>query len=314
MITNIIVDNPAPNVSFTAPSAGQYVNAASPDPKTLAATATDVGSGVAGVEFFSCSNTSADCAAGSWTSLGAPTRARRTTARWHDPGRRQPRAQGRRDRQRRPHDRRDVLDVTVDRTAPNTTILTKPANPSNLPTPQFTFSSNETASTFECKLDTGSLGLCASPDTLATLADGPHTYSVRATDPPTTPTRLRDVDVARRPDRTDRRRSPTRAPTSAARSRSTAPRPTRAARTRPASPASTTSSRPTAHPWVSTPAAWDTVGPPAVDDGIYEVRIVVTDNAGNVFTSPAITGIRVTTPSRPRQSTIRARTSAVPRT
>src|SRR5207247_2159537 len=45
--------------------------------------------------------------------------------------------------------------------------------------------------------------------------------------------------------------------------------------------------------WVTTPPTWDTVGPPAVDDGVYELQLVVTDNAGNVFTTPAITNVRV---------------------
>ena len=44
---------------------------------------------------------------------------------------------------------------TVDLTAPNTTIGSTPADPSNNTTPSFTFSSNEAGSTFECRLDGG---------------------------------------------------------------------------------------------------------------------------------------------------------------
>ena len=42
--------------------------------------------------------------------------------------------------------------------------------------------------------------------------------------------------------------------------------------------------------WTATAASWNTAsGPDAVTDGGYDVRVRTTDNAGNVFTSPAIT-------------------------
>ena len=42
--------------------------------------------------------------------------------------------------------------------------------------------------------------------------------------------------------------------------------------------------------WTDTAASWNTAsGPDAVADGGYDVRVRTTDNAGNVFTSPAIT-------------------------
>src|SRR5207247_4269431 len=74
-----------------------------------------------------------------------------------------------------------IRNVDVDRTAPNTTILTKPADPSN-GTPSFTFSSSETGSTFECSIDGGSFAPCASPHTLPSLSDNAHTFDGRATD------------------------------------------------------------------------------------------------------------------------------------
>jgi hypothetical protein len=48
-------------------------------------------------------------------------------------------------------------------------------------TPDFAFSSNQAGSTFECMVDTGSWQPCTSPTTLATLTEGSHTFSVRAT-------------------------------------------------------------------------------------------------------------------------------------
>jgi hypothetical protein len=52
-------------------------------------------------------------------------------------------------------------------------------------TPTFQFSSNEPGSTFQCKFDAKPFAGCASPYTSKTLlANGPHTFSVRAIDAP----------------------------------------------------------------------------------------------------------------------------------
>jgi Ca2+-binding RTX toxin-like protein len=65
---------------------------------------------------------------------------------------------------------------------PTTTVTGGPSAGTNDPTPTFTFSSANPSASFECKLDSGSFAPCASPKTTPHLADGPHTFSVRARD------------------------------------------------------------------------------------------------------------------------------------
>ncbi len=68
-----------------------------------------------------------------------------------------------------------------DTTPPDTTITSGPSNPSNQANVTFTFSSTETGSTFQCSLDGAAFTSCTSPRTV-TVANGPHTFQVFATD------------------------------------------------------------------------------------------------------------------------------------
>ena len=75
---------------------------------------------------------------------------------------------------------------TVDTTAPKTTIDSGPTGTTPDTTPTYTFHSDESGSTFQCRIDNAPFGACSGPGshTPATpLADGPHTFSVRAIDP-----------------------------------------------------------------------------------------------------------------------------------
>ena len=72
---------------------------------------------------------------------------------------------------------------TVDTTPPQTTIESGPSGLIKDSAPSFSFSASESGSTFECSLDGGDFSACTSPYTSTALADGAHTFSVRAGDP-----------------------------------------------------------------------------------------------------------------------------------
>ena len=94
---------------------------------------------------------------------------------------------------------------TVDTAPPETEIDSGPSGPTNDPTPTFAFSSSEPGSSFDCRFDSDPFAPCSGPgdtDTPASsLADGSHTFDVRATDPaqntdPTPASRGFTVDTA----------------------------------------------------------------------------------------------------------------------
>jgi hypothetical protein len=72
--------------------------------------------------------------------------------------------------------------VGTDTTSPESTIISDPSGSVSSASASFTFSSSEANSTFECRLDGGAYGSCASPMSYANLSDGSHTFEVRATD------------------------------------------------------------------------------------------------------------------------------------
>lgn len=72
---------------------------------------------------------------------------------------------------------------SIDTKSPVVGIDDGPAGTVKSAAANFKFSSSEPGVTFECKVDDGSFGSCASPNTLSGLADGSHTFAVRAVDP-----------------------------------------------------------------------------------------------------------------------------------
>ncbi|MCE7986497.1 MAG: CSLREA domain-containing protein [Caldilinea sp. CFX5] len=74
-----------------------------------------------------------------------------------------------------------------DTTAPDTTIDSQPAQPSNSSSASFTFSGTDNVTpaaslTFECSLDGAAFAACTSPQNYSALTDGSHTFQVRAKD------------------------------------------------------------------------------------------------------------------------------------
>ena len=83
---------------------------------------------------------------------------------------------------------------------PNTTITAGPSGASKDATPAYSFTSSEAGSTFQCAVDGGAYASCTSPHTTAPLANGTHTFYVRAIDSssnvdPTPATRTVKVDT-----------------------------------------------------------------------------------------------------------------------
>lgn len=72
---------------------------------------------------------------------------------------------------------------TVDTVPPTIALDSTPTNPSNDPTPTFSFGANEaTPGGFQCKLDASAFAACTSPKNFPTLVDGSHTFTVQASD------------------------------------------------------------------------------------------------------------------------------------
>jgi hypothetical protein len=83
---------------------------------------------------------------------------------------------------------------TVDTVTPAVTISSGPRQgaTSSDATPSFGFASNDSSAALSCQLDGGGFGACSSPVSFGGVADGPHTFQVRATD------RAQNTDVASR--------------------------------------------------------------------------------------------------------------------
>ena len=71
---------------------------------------------------------------------------------------------------------------TIDLTPPETEITAGPVGTVTSASAVFSFWSPDVSASFECKLDDGAWHPCTGPQSYASLTDGGHTFSVRATD------------------------------------------------------------------------------------------------------------------------------------
>lgn len=73
---------------------------------------------------------------------------------------------------------------TIDLTNPVVTIdpATEPPDPTNQTSASFVFTSTKSGGTFACQFDGGGFSVCASPKSYSGLADGKHSFAVKATD------------------------------------------------------------------------------------------------------------------------------------
>lgn len=77
------------------------------------------------------------------------------------------------------------ITIKLDKTAPETTLTAQPSNPSNTTSAAFQFTGPDSLSGnagFECSLDNGAFAACPSPQNYSNLAEGSHTFRVRAVD------------------------------------------------------------------------------------------------------------------------------------
>ena len=294
----VTVDNTVPALSVNV---ANPVNAATPDPTPLVAIATDAGSGIANVSFEQCTVANDDsCAVDTWTSLGVDTTTPYSVS-WAIP------ADGTRLLRVRATDnagrqKTELVLTTVDRTRPtgSVTVPVASANlrgtnvalsaiasdtaPGTVNTVTFQRSpagagtwtdvSTDSSAPFGATLDTSALGdglydlRVFTTDAAGNAETTPATVQVRIdnTLPTGTVTFPADAAAVRGivaltsnsadaggsgVDTVQFQRSPIGAGT-----------------------------------WTNQPASWDTT---AQTDGEYDLRVVTTDNAGNTFTSPAIT-------------------------
>ena len=298
-LRTVTVDNTAPSLTVNADTT---INIASPDPETIGATATDTGTGIDYVKFEQCNSPGATCGIADWTTLTIDTSLPYSVA-WPIPtdGVRLLAVTAVDNAGRQAY---ETVPVTIDRTAP-TTALTAPVAAANLrgtapvagsatdPAPggvqlvEFQLTTNGGAFTDPSFDSDASSPYAGSLDTTG-HADG--LYDIRTFTSDVSGNSTASSPVTIRIDNTLPTGSVT-APTAAAnlRGNSVALASNSADSGSGVATVQFQRSPAGAATWTSQGATFDTT---AVSDGLYDLRVVTTDNAGNAFTS-GVTTVRV---------------------
>jgi hypothetical protein len=180
-----------------------------------------------------------------------------------------------------------ATDSGPDTDPPDTTITSAPDPLVASGDATFSFGASEPGSTFECSLDGAAFAACTDPVTYSGLADGTHSFEVRATDgagnTDTSPAEhVWTVDTTP-PSATMNDPGAYLRGTVTLTSMSGGTGSGVVSVTYQLSPAGAGS-------WTPVAASWNTTG---VADGLYDLRVVVTDDAGNSTISVPVTGRRV---------------------
>jgi hypothetical protein len=81
-----------------------------------------------------------------------------------------------------PHETIETRAFSVDTVVPDTAIAGGPSGLTNTANPSFSFTASEPGTTFQCRRDAEAFAPCTSPKAYANLAQGGHTFEVRAID------------------------------------------------------------------------------------------------------------------------------------
>ena len=295
-LITVTVDNTDPTLTVSAPNP---VNLSTPDPASITATAADTGTGIAFLNFEQCSETSPTCTSDTWTPLGIDTTAPYGVS-WPIP------SDGTRLLRVRAEDEAglqtaELVLVTVDRTRPAGS-LTAPASgadlrganvglaatasdtaPGTVNTVTFQRSPAGAGTWSDVAVDS-SAPYTATFDTTG-VADGLYDLRVFTTDAAgnaeSTP-----ATIQVRVDNTDPTGTIT-APIDAADLRGTVALTSNSADAGSGVATVVFQRSPAgAGTWTNQAASWNTT---LQTDGLYDLRVVTTDNAGNAFSSAPIT-------------------------
>ena len=298
-LRTVVVDNTAPSLTVNVDTT---INVASPDPETIGATATDTGTGIDYVTFEQCNSPGATCGVSDWTTLTIDTTLPYSVA-WPIPtdGVRLLAVTAVDNAGRQTY---QTVPVTIDRTAP-TTALTAPVAAANLrgtapvaasasdPAPggvqlvEFQLTTNGGAYT-----DPSFASDPSSPYTgsLVTTGYADGLYDLRTFTSDVSGNSTASAGVTVRIDNTPPTGSVT-APSAGANLRGTTVALTSDSADSGSGVATVQFQRSPAGTgtWTNQGPTFDTT---AVADGLYDLRVVTTDNAGNSFTS-GVTTVRV---------------------